>query len=140
MTNDYPDVELHRRADCPPGPAGKGTLAVHPVLGHRRRESKAQEQAVDLVDFLTTDEQQLAFADAFGVMPSRQSASGDFASKYPDDKAFIDGGDYGHGPITAPGMDQVIADLNSQLEDFKGADLASVSKSFDTNADAALGQ
>ena len=37
-------------------------------------------------------------------------------------------------------MDQVIADLNAQLEDFKGADLAAVTKSFDTNADAALGQ
>ena len=37
-------------------------------------------------------------------------------------------------------MDQVIADVNSKLEDFKGADLESVVKSFDTNADAALGQ
>jgi multiple sugar transport system substrate-binding protein len=138
MTNDYPDVK-YTVAPMPAGPAGEGTLLFTQCWGIAA-QSKAQEQAVELVDFLTTDEQQLAFADAFGVMPSRQSASGDYESKYPEDKPFIEGGDYGHGPITAPGMDQVISDINSKLEDFKGADLESVAKSFDTNADAALGQ
>jgi multiple sugar transport system substrate-binding protein len=138
MTSDYPDVK-YTVAPMPEGPAGKGTLLFTQCWGVAA-QSKAQSQAVDLVNFLTTDEQQLAFSDAFGVMPSRQSAAGDYESKYPEDKAFIEGADYGHGPITAPGMDQVIADLNSKLEDFKGADLASVVKSFDTNADAALGQ
>ena len=50
------------------------------------------------------------------------------------------GGDYGRGPIGAPGMEQVIGDLNSQLEDFAGADLASVMEQYDENANAALGE
>ncbi len=138
MTNDYPDVK-YQVAPMPAGPAGEGTLLFTQCWGIAA-QSKAQEQAVELVDFLTTDEQQMANADAFGVMPSRESASGDYESAYPEDQPFIAGGDYGHGPITAPGMDQVISDINSQLEDFKGADLEKVAKSFDTNADAALGQ
>ena len=109
------------------------------MLGHRL-ESDAQDQAVDLVNYLTSAEQQLAFSEAFGVMPSRESASGDYESAFPDDQPFIAGGDYGHGPITAPGMDQVITDVNSQLEDIADADVQGVMEEFDTNADAALGQ
>ena len=72
-------------------------------------------------------------------MPSRQSAAGEYESKYPEDAAFIAGGEYGHGPINAPGMEQVVADLNSKLENLGGANLGQVLESFDTNADAALG-
>ena len=138
MTNDYPDVG-YAVAELPEGPAGKGTLAFTQCWGIAA-DSDAQAQAVELVDFLTTTDQQLAFADAFGVMPSREAAGGDFESSYPDDAPFIAGGDYGRGPIAAPGMEQVIADLNSQLEDFGGADLASVMEQYDENANAALGQ
>ena len=36
---------------------------------------------------LTSVDQQMAFADAFGVMPSRQSAADQYKSKYPEDAA-----------------------------------------------------
>jgi multiple sugar transport system substrate-binding protein len=138
MTNDYPDKK-YTVVPLPAGPAGEGTLLFTQCWGVAA-DSKAQSQAVDLVDYLTTNDQQMAFADAFGVMPSRQSASGDYEAKYPEDKPFIAGGDFGHGPISAPGMDQVIADLNSKLENLGDADIAGLMKDFDTNADAALGQ
>ena len=48
--------------------------------------------------------------------------------------------EYGHGPINAPGMEQVVADLNSKLEDFGAANIPQVLETFDTNASAALGQ
>ena len=79
------------------------------------------------------------FAEAFGVMPSRQSASEDYEAAFPEDAAFIAGGEYGQGPINAPGMEAVVADLNSQLESIGTADLESVVESFDTNAEAELG-
>ena len=101
MANDYPDVK-YTVAPMPAGPAGDGTLLFTQCWGIAA-ESDAQDQAVELVNYLTSAEQQLAFADAFGVMPSRESASGDYESQFPDDQAFIAGGDYGHGPITAPG-------------------------------------
>jgi multiple sugar transport system substrate-binding protein len=138
MTNDYPDVK-YEVAPMPAGPSGEGTLLFTQCWGISS-DSKAQEQSVDLVNFLTTADQQMAFAQAFGVMPSRQSAAEDFKAAFPDDEPFIAGGDYGHGPITAPGMDQVVADLNSQLENLEDADVPNVMKDFDTNADAALGQ
>ena len=138
MQSDYPDVP-YTVVPIPASPAGEGTLLFTQCWGIAA-DSQAQEQAVDLVNYLTTDDQQMGFANAFGVMPSRQSASGDYESAYPDDQPFIEGGDYGHGPITAPGMEQVVADLNSKLENLGDADISGVMEEFDTNADAALGQ
>jgi multiple sugar transport system substrate-binding protein len=138
MTNDYPDVK-YTVAPMPAGPAGEGTLLFTQCWGIAA-QSDAQDQAVDLVDHLTSAEQQLAFSEAFGVMPSRESASGDYEAQFPDDQPFIAGGDYGHGPITAPGMEQVVSDLNSKLENIQDADIQAVLDEFDTNADAALGQ
>ncbi|WP_337189869.1 extracellular solute-binding protein [Ornithinimicrobium cerasi] len=138
MTNDYPDVE-YTVAEVPEGPAGPGTLLFSNCWGIAA-ESEAQAQAVDLVNFLTSPEQQLKFAEAFGVMPSRQSATEAYTEAFPEDAPFIAGGEYGRGPINAPDMAQVTADLNSQLEGIKDADLQQVMESFDTNASAVLGQ
>lgn len=138
MSKDYPDVD-YKTVELPEGPAGKGTLLFTQCWGIAA-DSPAQSQAVDLVTALTAVDQQLEFADAFGVMPSRQSAAADYEAKFPEDAAFIAGGTYGRGPISAPGMTQVIDDLNAKLESLDSADLASVMKSFDTNAGSVLGQ
>ncbi len=138
MANDYPDVN-YTTVELPEGSAGKGTLLFTQCWGVAA-DSEAQAQAVDLVSALTTVDQQLEFADAFGVMPSLESAAADYEAAFPEDAAFIAGGEYGRGPISAPGMEQVIADLNSQLEGLSSADLTSVMESFDTNAGSVLGQ
>jgi multiple sugar transport system substrate-binding protein len=138
VTNDYPDLK-YTTVELPEGPKGKGTLQFTQCWGIAA-DSKAQAQAVDLVTSLSSVEQQLAFADAFGVMPSRQSAADQYKSKFPKDAPFVAGGEYGHGPINAPGMEQVVADLNSKLEGFDKANLAQVLKGFDTNAAAVLGK
>ncbi len=137
MSNDYPDVE-YTIAEMPEGPAGPGTLLFTQCWGIAA-ESENQDPAVDLVNYLTTPEQQLVFAEAFGVMPSRESAREDYEAAFPDDAAFIAGGEYGHGPINAPRMEAVVADLNSQVESVDTADLESVVESFDANAEAELG-
>jgi multiple sugar transport system substrate-binding protein len=138
VTNDYPDLK-YTTVELPEGPKGKGTLQFTQCWGIAA-DSKAQAQAVDLVTSLASVEQQIAFADAFGVMPSRQSAADQYKSKFPKDAPFVAGGEYGHGPINAPGMEQVVADLNSKLEGFDKANLAQVLKGFDTNAAAVLGK
>ena len=138
VTNDYPDLN-YISVELPAGPAGPGTLLFTQCWGVAA-DSDSQSQAVDLIENLVSVDQQLANADAFGVMPSRLSAAEAYQEKYPEDDAFIAGGEYGHGPITQPGMEQVIGDLNSKLEGFKGADLPTVLKEFDSNADAALAQ
>jgi len=137
MKNDYPDVE-YTVVELPEGPAGPGTLQFTQCWAIAA-DSDNQDQAVDLVNFLTTPEQQMAFAEDFGVMPSRQAAAADYEAAFPENAAFIAGGEYGQGPISAPGLDAVVADLNSQLEAIGDADLKSVLASFDTNANAELG-
>jgi multiple sugar transport system substrate-binding protein len=138
VTNDYPDLN-YISVELPAGPAGQGTLLFTQCWGVAA-DSDAQAQAVDMIEELVSADQQLANADAFGVMPSRISAADAYNTKYPDDAAFVAGGDYGRGPIINPGMEQVIGDLNSKLEGFKNADLAAVLKEFDDNAEAVLGQ
>lgn len=136
--NDYPKLN-YKTVELPAGPKGKGTLQFTQCWGVAA-DSKAQAQAVDLVKSLSTVDQQMKFADAFGVMPSRQSAADQYKTKFPEDAPFIAGGEYGHGPINAAGMEQVVADLNSKLESFGGANIPQVLKGFDTNASAALGK
>ncbi|MEO5610206.1 MAG: extracellular solute-binding protein [Ornithinibacter sp.] len=138
VKNDYPALK-YTTVELPEGPKGKGTLQFTQCWGISS-DSKAQAQAVDLVTSLTSVEQQMAFADAFGVMPSRQSAADQYKAKFPEDAPFIAGGDYGHGPVNAPGMEQVVADLNSKLEGFAAANLPTVLESFDTNAGSVLGK
>ena len=138
MANDYPDVD-YLVAELPEGPAGKGTLTFTQCWGIAA-DSDAQAQAVELVEYLTTVEQQQAFAEAFGVMPSRSSAASGYEEAFPEDAAFIAGGEYGQGPVNAPGMEPVVADLNSKLEAFGTANLPTVLSEFDTNAASVLGQ
>lgn len=138
MSNDYPDLD-YTVAELPEGSAGPGTLLFTQCWGVAA-QSDAQAQAVELVNYLTTAEQQLAFAEAFGVMPSRESASQDYTDAYPEDAAFIAGGDYGHGPINVPGIADVVADLNSQMENIGDADIESVVESFDSNVESVIGR
>ncbi len=137
-TSDYPDLD-YTVVELPEGPAGKGTLLFTQCWGIAT-DSGAQAQAVELVDYLTTVEQQMSFADAFGVMPSRESAADQYAEAYPEDAPFIAGAEYGRGPIAAAGMEQVITDLNSKLEDLGGADVPGVMEEYDSNAGAVLGE
>jgi multiple sugar transport system substrate-binding protein len=73
-------------------------------------------------------------------MPSRESATDEYTEAFPEDEPFIAGGEYGRGPINAPDMTQVVADLNSQLEGLRDANLEQMMESFDTNASAVLEQ
>ena len=138
MLNDYPDVE-YTVAELPEGPAGKGTLLFTQCYGIAA-DSPNQAAAVDLVGALTSTENQLANAEAFGVMPSRTSAEEDYVAAFPDDAPFIAGGEYGQGPVTLPGLQPALADLDSQLEQLAGTDPTQILESFQTNAEAAVQQ
>jgi multiple sugar transport system substrate-binding protein len=113
MKADFPDVK-YASYELPVGPSGKGTLTFTQCWGVAAK-SKNQDAAVDFVNFLTTPEQQMKFADAFGVMPSRQSVAPQFEQKYPEAKAFILGADYAQGPVTAAGFDAVLSEFDAGL-------------------------
>jgi multiple sugar transport system substrate-binding protein len=114
MRNDYPDVQ-YIVAELPEGPAGKGTLQFTQCWGVAA-DSDNKEQAVELIKSLTTVENQLAAAKAFGVMPSRQSAQEQYVAEFPDDAPFVAGGEYGQGPVNVPGVESVLSDFDAGLE------------------------
>ena len=136
MASDYPDVE-YRVVELPAGPAGKGTLTFTNCWGVAA-DSQNKEEAVKLVEDLTSSDQQLAFAKGFGVMPSLQSAAQPFSQEFPAQAAFLAGADYATAVPNAEGVSDVITDLNSQLEGLKTGDPQAVLQRTQTNLEAAL--
>lgn len=134
---DFPDV-TYRVAELPAGPAGKATLQFTNAWGIAA-DSSQQDDALELVEFLTSKEQQMAFAKAFGVMPSLTAAAADWAAEYPDLAAFSAGAEYAKNVPAQAGVSDVIADLNSQLESLASQDPATILGSVQSNLEAALG-
>jgi multiple sugar transport system substrate-binding protein len=137
---DFPDVK-YKAVELPAGPAGKGTLMFSNCWGVAAK-SKNQAAAVDLVKSLITPEQQMKFADAFGVMPSTTEGLKQFGAKYPDSAAYVAGAEYGQGPVNLAGLDDVIGKFNSELGTMTGTsgDPKAWLDELQKNADAALGK
>lgn len=136
MTADYPDVD-YTVHELPAGPQGKGTLQFTQCYGVAAA-SEFKEQSVDLVEALTTKEAQLAAAAAFGVLPSRESAEQAYLQKFPDNAPFVAGAEYGQGPVNAPGLDSVLAEFDSGLQQLEQKEPEQILGSLQTNAEAAL--
>lgn len=137
MTNDYPDVN-YAVAQLPEGPGGQGTLQFTNCWG-MAADSPNQQAALDLVEYLTATDQQLAFSKAFGPMPSIQSAADAWTSANPDLGAFLDGAAYAQFPPNEAGATDVISDFNSQLEGLKTADPKAILDSVQSNLGAIVG-
>ncbi len=138
MTSDYPTVK-YKVVELPAGPGGQGTLQFTNCWGIAT-DSANHDAAVDLVKYLTSTDQQLAFAKAFGVMPSVKSASDGFKSQFPDMAAFVDSADFAQNVVNAQGAAAVITDFNAQLEGLASADPKTILSSVQTNLQAVLDQ
>lgn len=138
MKADFPAVK-YTVHELPAGPSGtKGTLSFTQCWGIAAK-SKYKDQAIKFVEAMTAADQQLEFATAFGVMPSRQSAQAQYTAKFPEDAPFVAGAAYGHGPVNAPKMDSVLADLDTGLQGLATSTPKAVLQRFDKNAKTALG-
>jgi multiple sugar transport system substrate-binding protein len=137
MTNDFPNIK-YTVHELPAGPKGKGTLSFTNCWGIAAK-SKFKEQAIDFVKAMTTVDQQMSFAKAFGVMPSRQSARDQYKSAFPADQAFIDAAEYAQGPVNAPKMDSVLADFDASLNTLAKADPKTLLGTLQKNTQATLG-
>ncbi|GAA4675756.1 extracellular solute-binding protein [Nocardioides nanhaiensis] len=136
LSSDYPDVE-YTVAPLPEGPGGAGTLAFTNCWGVAQA-SQSQDDAVALVEHLTSAEQQLAFADAFGVIPSLESAAEQYASQDPTQAPFVEGADVAQNPPAQEGAADVVADFNAQLESLAGGDPESILTSVQGSLQAVL--
>ena len=137
MSNDYPDVN-YIVAELPAGPAGQGTLQFTNCWG-MAADSPNQEAALSLVEYLTSTDQQLAFSEAFGPMPSISSAAEAWTSANPDLAAFLTGADYAQFPPNQEGATDVIADFNAQLESLETGDPQQILDSVQANLEAVVG-
>ncbi|WP_295696603.1 extracellular solute-binding protein [Lapillicoccus sp.] len=137
MQKDYPNLK-YKVVELPTGPAGKGTLSFSNCWAIAAK-SQHQAASVDLVKFLTSTDQQLAFTKAFGPMPSTEDGIAKFKTDYPADAPFAAGGDYGQGAVNAPGMDPVMKAFNSKMATLsKGGDPKAMLADLQKNGTAAL--
>lgn len=136
LANDYPDLG-YKVVELPAGPAGKGTLQFTVCWG-LASDSKNKDSAMDLVSYLTSDAQQMAFAKGFGIMPSISTVADEWKAEFPEQAAFLDGADYAQGVPPIQGISDVIADFNSQLETLKTADPSSILSAVQSNLAAII--
>ncbi|MBD0694588.1 extracellular solute-binding protein [Streptomyces sp. CBMA123] len=136
MAKDYPDVR-YQVLPLPAGPAGPGTLAFSNCWGIAAK-SRHQAAGVDLVKHLTSGAQQLEFAKAFGVMPSRTSALATYAQQYPESKAWVDGVAHSQAPVTIAGFNQVLGQFNTDLQSLKSGDPATILGTLQRNGEQAV--
>jgi multiple sugar transport system substrate-binding protein len=134
MANDYPDVN-YTVAELPAGPGGQGTLQFTNCWG-MSADSGNQEAALDLVEYLTSTDQQLAFSEAFGPMPSIQSAADAWTEANPDLTPFLAGAEYAQFPPNLAGAADVITDLNAQLETLRTGDPQAILDTAQSNLEA----
>lgn len=138
MESDFPDID-YRVVELPAGPVGPGTLQYTTCWG-MAADSDNKEGAISLVEHLTSAEQQLAFADAFGVMPSVEDAAGEWKDANPERVAFIEGAEYASTLPTQEGSAEVIAELNAELAKIKSADPQQLLDGVQQNMEAVLTQ
>ncbi|MEY9859638.1 multiple sugar transport system substrate-binding protein [Catenulispora sp. GAS73] len=138
MQKDYPNVH-YKVVPLPAGPSGNATLSFTNCWGVAQKSSH-QAAAVDFIDYLTTVDQQMSFAKAFGVMPSRQAAKTQFTTQFPDQAAFATGADNAFGPVGFPGFDAVQKDFDSKIQGLSdgSSDPKSMLSSLQKNATDAL--
>ena len=136
MEADFPKID-YQVAELPAGPAGPGTLQYTNCWGIAA-DSDNVDGSISLVEHLTTPEQQLAFADAFGVMPSVEEAAEEWKKKFPEGAAFIDAAEYAQTLPTQEGAADVIADLNSKLPTLKDADPQTILDDAQKNMEAVV--
>ena len=134
LSSDFPNVK-YKVAELPAGPKGKGTLQFTNCWG-MAADSPNQKAGLDLIEYLTTAKQQLAFSKAFGPMPSVQSAADDWKSANPALVPFLTGADYAQGVPTNKGSADVVTDFNSQLEGLKTGDPKAILDSVQSNLEA----
>jgi multiple sugar transport system substrate-binding protein len=138
MKNDYPEID-YTVAEVPAGPGGPGTMVFTQCWGVAAASSN-QDAAVSFINYMTNGDTQMALADAFGVMPSRESVRDAYLAAYPDDAPFLAGADYGRGQVTLPAFISVLGEFDKGLLGLAdgSADIATVLGDLQKNGEDAL--
>ncbi|HEY4459907.1 MAG TPA: extracellular solute-binding protein [Pseudonocardiaceae bacterium] len=136
MSSSYPSVN-YKIVPLPTGPKGAATLQFTNCWGIAAA-SKNQKAALNLVEYLTTAQQQLAFAKAFGVMPSVRSAATQWQQDFPQDAAFLKEAPGAKGMPNKPGTMDAISNFDSQVAGLANTDPKTLLGGLQQNLAAAL--
>ncbi|HET9060042.1 MAG TPA: extracellular solute-binding protein [Acidimicrobiales bacterium] len=149
MQSDYPSIH-YEVVPMPMGPTGQhGTLVFTNCWGISA-SSKNTAAAVSFVKYLVSPAQQLRFANAFGVMPSRPSVAKKWATEHttmiasgkqtPNVSAFVQGDAYAVPQVATVGFPTVQQNFESQLLALASGSVspANLLKQIQTNAQALL--
>ncbi len=71
----------------------------------------------------------MALANAFGVMPSRQSAADAFLADNPDFEPFLNAAEYARGQVTLPAFTDVLTEFDHELVAMSQGDIDSRGRS-----------
>jgi multiple sugar transport system substrate-binding protein len=135
MSSTYPSVH-YKVVELPSGQ--KASTLQYTNCWGIAADGQNKVAAVKLVEYLTSTDQQLAFAKAFGVMPSVQSAAEKWKSDNPNMVPFINGAAYAQNLPASAAAIQAIADFNSKLGELKSGDPQAMLDKLQTNLAAAL--
>jgi multiple sugar transport system substrate-binding protein len=126
MQSDYPKIQ-YEVAPMPAGPGGHhGTLVFTNCWGIAA-SSKHTAAAVSFAKYLASPAQQLRFANAFGVMPSRPAVAKEWASEHaknvvasgketPNVSAFVQGDAYAMPQVATIGFTTVENNFNNEID------------------------
>ncbi len=135
IEGDFPDTN-YASYELPAGPGGPATFSFTNCWGIPDGSPTADD-AVSLVEFLTSDDQQVEFANAYGVLPSSEAAAQTYADSNPAIAGFVAGADYAVTPVAFDGAAAVTSEFNARLADFANADFASILADFQAQLEAA---
>jgi len=147
MQSDYPKIP-YEVVPLPAGPTGKhGTLVFTNCWGIAA-SSKYTAAAVSFVKYLASPAQQLRFANAFGVMPSRPSVAQEWAKEHtttvatgtetPNVSAFVQGNVYALPQVATVGFATVETAFNNEIDGLASASPRQMLSGMQTNAQALL--
>jgi multiple sugar transport system substrate-binding protein len=131
LAADFPGID-YSVYPLQEGPAGPGTVSFTNCWAIPS-QTPNQDEAVQLVEFLTSVDQQMTFAEAFGPVPSRMSAESTWTAQFPELAPFVEQAEYAHPDVALAGGTEVIADLNSQLSQIGSADPAELLSNVQAN-------
>jgi multiple sugar transport system substrate-binding protein len=139
LQSDYPKIKF-KVYPLPAGPSG-----IHATLSFTNcwavpDKSKNAAGALELVKFLTTPQQEIAFANSFGVIPSLQAAQAQYTKAYPQFATFVQELPYAHPDIAIAGATQALTAFDSALAQLASGNPATILQTAQQNLQAVASQ
>jgi multiple sugar transport system substrate-binding protein len=139
LQSDYPNIKF-KVYPLPAGPTGiHATLSFTNCWGVPDK-SKNPAGALELVKFLTTPQQEMSFANSFGVIPSLQSAQATYTKTYPQFATFVQELPYAHPDIAIAGATQALTAFDSALAQLASGSPATILQNAQQNLQAVASQ